>query len=341
MGLRVIIPVAGVGTRLRPHTHTAPKVMLHVAGKPMIGHILDELTKYDVEEITLVVGHLGDAIRNYVTRVYNFKFQFVTQEELKGLGHAIWMTGDLYRQTRDPLLIILGDTIFDADFKTIIGSDVNWIGVKEVDDPRRFGIVELEDGRIRAMVEKPEHPATNLAIVGIYYFTDARMLYACLDEIVQKEWMTKGEYQLTDALQEMLKRGSVMKPFVIDGWYDCGKPETLLSTNRLLLAKHLREGEPLASHAFSGSLIKPPVSVGKGVVIENSIVGPYVTVADGVVIRNSIIRNSILSNESQVESMLLDGSIIADNAKVTGQSNMLNVGDSSEICLGADKEAGE
>src|SRR5690242_16674705 len=149
MGLRVIIPVAGVGTRLRPHTHTAPKVMLQVAGKPMIGHILDELTQYDVEEITLIIGHLGDAIRDYVTKTYKFKFKFVTQEELKGLGHAIWMTADLYRKAAEPLLIILGDTIFDADFKSIIGSDANWIGVKEVDDPRRFGIVELDNGNIR------------------------------------------------------------------------------------------------------------------------------------------------------------------------------------------------
>ena len=333
MGLRVIIPVAGVGTRLRPHTHTAPKVMLQVAGKPMIGHILDELAQYDVSEITLVVGHLGDAICNYVTKVYNFKFSFVTQTELMGLGHAIWMTRDLYRDTTDPLLVILGDTIFDADFKTIIGSDSNWIGVKEVDDPRRFGIVELDDGKIRAMVEKPENPATNLAIVGIYYFTDGRMLFQCLDEIVSAGRKTKGEYQLTDALQMMLERGAVMRPFVIDGWYDCGKPETLLSTNRTLLTKHMAAGTAITAGPFTSSLIKQPVSIGHGVTIDNSIVGPYVTVADGVVIRNSIIRNSILSQGAHVENMLLDGSIIADNAKAAGQSYTLSVGDSSEIRL--------
>lgn len=334
MGLRVIIPVAGVGTRLRPHTHTAPKVMLQVAGKPMLGHILDELAQYDVEEITLVVGHLGDAIRNYVTKVYNFKFNFVTQEEQKGLGHAIWMCSDLYRDQAEPLLIILGDTIFEADFKSIIGSDKNWIGVKEVADPRRFGIVELEDGRISAMVEKPENPTTNLAIVGIYYFTDGGQLFQCLDEIVSGNRTTKGEYQLTDALQMMLERGSVMKPFIIDGWYDCGKPETLLETNRTLLTKNLAQSGGIKAHQFTGSLIKPPVSIGEGVTIENAIVGPYVTVADGVAIKNSIIRNSILSQNAQVENMLLEASIIADNAKATGHSDTLNVGDSSEIKLG-------
>ncbi len=333
MGLRVIIPVAGVGTRLRPHTHTAPKVMLQVAGKPMIGHILDELRKYDVEEITLVVGHLGDAIRDYVTRAYDFKFQFVTQEELKGLGHAIWMTGDLYRKVQSPLLVILGDTIFDADFKAIIGSDSNYIGVKEVEDGRRFGIVELEGDQIVSMVEKPEHPPTNLAIVGIYYFTDGRMLYKCLDEVVEKGVTTKGEIQLTDALALMLKQGARMKPFVIEGWYDCGKPETLLSTNQILLSKNTTatNGQP---EERNGSLIMHPVSIGKDAVLENSIVGPYVTVAEGSTIRNSVIKNSIVSSHCLVENMLLDASIIADHAKVQGTYRQLNVGDSSEIRLG-------
>jgi glucose-1-phosphate thymidylyltransferase len=308
--------------------------MIQVAGRPMIGHILDELTHYDIEEVTLVVGHLGDAIRNYVTKAYPFKFQFVTQEELRGLGHAIWMTGDLYRGTDDPLLIILGDTIFDADFKSIIGSDDNWIGVKEVDDPRRFGVVELKNGVICAMVEKPEKPPTNLAVVGIYYFTDSRMLYECLDALIASGKTTKGEFQLTDALQCMIERKAILKPFVIDGWHDCGKPETLLETNRTLLAKRAARDGASSPPVFEGSLIKPPVSIGKGVKIENSIVGPYVTVADGVTIRNAIVRDSIVSQGAVVENMLLEGSIIADHAKAVGRTTHLNVGDSSELNLG-------
>jgi glucose-1-phosphate thymidylyltransferase len=332
MGLRVIIPVAGVGSRLRPHTHTAPKVMLQVAGKPMLGHILDELSQYDVEEITLIIGHLGDSIRNYVTKAYNFKFSFVTQDELKGLGHAIWLTRDVQSNGDSPLLIILGDTIFDADFKTILGSATSYIGVKEVDDPRRFGVIELAGDQIRKMIEKPDKPPTNLAIVGIYYLTDPKLLFACLDELIVGGKTTKGEFQLTDALQMMIERGAQMKPFVINHWYDCGKPETLLETNRDLLARNLGKGP---SHKeFDDSLIKPPVSIGEGVTIENSIVGPYVTVADGVTIRHSIIRDSILSNGATVENMLLDGSIIADNAKTVGKSHILNVGDSSDIQLG-------
>ena len=334
MGLKVIIPVAGLGSRLRPHTHTAPKVMLQVAGKPMLGHILSELTQYDVDEITLVVGHMGEAIRDYVLATYPFKFHFEPQEELKGLGHAIWLTAPRYRDRKGPLLIILGDTIFDADFKSIIGSNGNWIGVKEVDDPKRFGVVELEGKHIRAMIEKPEKPPTNLAIVGIYYFTQPQMLFECLDEVIGKQKTTKGEFQLTDALQGMIERGAVMKPFIIDGWYDCGKPETLLSTNRSLLTKLYSEETSTQAYEFDGSLIKPPVSIGRDVRIVNSIVGPFVTVADGVTITNSIIRNSIVSEHATVENMLLDASIIADNAKAAGHSYALNVGDASEIKLG-------
>lgn len=336
MGMRVIIPVAGVGTRLRPHTHTAPKVLLQVAGKPMLGHILDELKQYEVDEIALVVGHLGDAIREYVTGAYDYNFKFIEQPEQKGLGHAIWMTADLYRDVAAPLLIILGDTIFDADFRRIFGTREDWIGLKEVDDPRRFGIARIEDERIVDMVEKPERDKapSNLAIVGIYYFADGRLLYECLDRLIESGQTTKGEFQLTDALQMMLKRGAVMRPFVIDGWFDCGKPETLLDTNCVLLEKLERDGRLDHSPAPDGALIRPPVAIGEGATIENSIIGPHVTVADGVTIRNSIVRNSIISQGAVVENMLLDESIIADHARATGHYARLNLGDSSELSIG-------
>lgn len=334
MGLKVIIPVAGLGSRLRPHTHTAPKVMVQVAGKPMLGHILDELKNYDVDEITLVVGHMGETIEHYVTEAYDFDFRFVTQSELKGLGHAIWMTGEPQSTDTNPLLIILGDTIFDADFKSIIGSDSNWIGVKEVDDPRRFGVVELEGDNIKAMVEKPQNPPTNLAIVGIYYFTDGRALFQCLNEVVESGQTTAGEIQLTDALQKMIEQGHPMKPFIIDGWYDCGKPETLLSTNRILLGKNHPTLDIAAVDRFKDSRIKPPVSIGKNVTIENAIVGPNVSIADGVTIRNCIVRESILSKNAVVEDIILENSILSDNAKGSGQWYSLNIGDSSDIKLG-------
>lgn len=334
MGLRVIIPVAGVGSRLRPHTHTAPKVMLQVAGKPMIGHILDELKRYNVEEITLVVGHMDEKIRDYVTSAYDFRFRFVPQRQMRGLGHAIWLTGEAYRDTPGPVLIILGDTIFEADFASIIASDVNWIGVKEVEAPQRFGVVQLHEGNIRAMLEKPEQPPTNLAIVGIYYLADAQPLYACLDQVIQSGRTSQGEFQLTDALQLMIERGAHMKPFFVDGWYDCGKPETLLATNRTLLLKQAPSVSAHQQSRLDGSLIRPPVSIGRDVDIQNAILGPYVTVADGVRIHHSLIRDSIISREAEVENILLQDSIIADRAKVSGLFHSLSIGDSSEMHLG-------
>lgn len=334
MGLRVVIPVAGQGTRLRPHTHTLPKVLVHVAGKPMLGHILDELRKYDVEEITLIIGHLGEKIREYVAGAFPYRFRFIEQPEMKGLGHAIWLSAPGYRESGGPLLVILGDTLFDADFASILGSEENWIGVKEVADPRRFGVVVLKDGRITAMVEKPKDPPSNLAIVGIYYFKASKLLYDCLDEIVSGDVRTSGEIQLTDALDRMLRAGAVMKPFEIRQWFDCGKPETLLETNRLLLEKYDGEGGLAESSEHPGCLIYPPVAIEKGVTLEKSILGPHVSVGEGAEIRNCIIDDSIISKNAVVVKSMLTQSIIADNARVEGHRGRLNVGDASDIKIG-------
>ncbi len=334
MGLRVVIPVAGAGTRLRPHTHTLPKVLLHVAGRPMLGHILEELKNYDVEEVTLIIGHLGDKVRHYVGKEFPFRFRFIVQDEMKGLGHAIWLSAPGYRDADGPLLVILGDTLFAADFASILRSDENWIGVKEVDDARRFGVVVLEGDRIKAMVEKPEVPPTNLAVVGIYYFNRPKLLYQCLDEIVEKKVTTKGEIQLTDALDLMIHRGAVMKPFHIEAWYDCGKPETLLETNRLLLERMAKNGKLPATGHHAGCVINSPVFIEKGAKLENSIIGPHVTIGEGSKVRDSIIRDSILSRHAEVSRSFLEGSIISDNAKVEGHTYRVHVGDSSDVQVG-------
>ncbi len=332
MGLRVVIPVAGIGTRLRPHTHTLPKVLVHVAGMPMLGHILKELENYDVEEVTLIIGYMGDKVREYVTDSFPFKFRFIVQEEIKGLGHAIWLSAPGYRAAEDPLLVILGDTLFEANFASILGSNENWIGVKSVPDPRRFGVVMLDDaGRIKAMVEKPDVPPSNLAVVGIYYFNHPALLYNCLDEIVAKEVTTKGEIQLTDALDLMIRKGAVMKPFEIDEWHDCGKAETLLQTNRVLLDSYAKRKKLPVPPEIAGCVIHPPVAMEKGVKLSNCIIGPHVSLGEGAVVKNSIIRDSIVSRRAEVSNVILNKSIVADNAKIAGHVHHVNVGDASEI----------
>lgn len=322
--MRAIIPVAGTGTRLRPHTYTVPKVLLNVAGKPIIGHILDSILTAGIDEATIIIGYLGELIHEYVRTHYSsLKVEYIEQEERLGLGHAIYIA----RQTlnSEPALIILGDTIFDVDLKAMITSEYSEIGVKPVDNPRRFGIVEIENGFITRMIEKPENPTSNLAIVGLYYIRNTPLLVECLENLIQSDIRTKGEYQLTDALQMMVSRGERMRAFTIDGWYDCGKPETLLATNHFLLTR-LHNGQNR-----EGSIIVQPAYVAHSATVENSILGPNVTIADQATIRNSIIKNTIVGQGAIVENALIEDSIIGRNARVHGVYKRVNIGDSSEL----------
>ncbi len=320
-----IIPVAGVGTRLRPHTHTLPKVLLNVAGKPIIAHILDDLPGLGITEAVLIVGYMGDLVREYVVRHYPaLKAHFVDQPERLGLGHAVSLAAA--HVDDQPVLIILGDTIFEADLKGVLAGGTHSIGVKAVDDPRRFGIVETDrNGRVTLLVEKPERPASNLAITGIYYFTHAQPLFDALDEIQRKDIRTKGEFQLTDAMELMVQHGEVLTTFPVEGWYDCGKTETLLETNRVLLGKR---GE---TPVIPGSVVHRPVSVAASAVVENCILGPHVSVGAGARLKNAIIRDAIINNNASVEDILIEASVLGENAVVKGAFKRLNVGDSSEV----------
>jgi glucose-1-phosphate thymidylyltransferase len=321
--MRAIIPVAGFGSRLRPHTYTLPKVLLNVAGKPILGHIMDKIIRDGFTEATLVVGYLGEQVAEYVRSNYQIKLDIVEQEERKGLAHAIHIA----RHTigTDPVLIILGDTIFDVDLKPVLAGTHSAIGVKHVDDPRRFGIAEIAGGMVTKLVEKPEHPTSNNAIVGLYWITRPADLLASIDVIMKKDKKTKGEFQLTDALEEMRSSGAKIATFNVDGWYDCGKPETLLATNRHLL--------DIASSEYHRPdvVVIPPVFISPKAVITGSVIGPYATIADGVQISDSIVRNSIVGEEAKVVMALLENSIVGGNAVVTGSFKRINIGDSSEI----------
>lgn len=333
--MRAIIPVAGVGTRMKPHTHTAPKVLLRVAGKPMLGHILDELVKIKVDEVTLIVGYHGQKVIEYVDKHRQFeKVNYVWQEERRGLGHAIWMTKKHHRGD-DPVLIVLGDTVFEADFKKLFKYDVNVLGVRRVEDPARFGIAQLDAAgkRIIRLVEKPSQFVGDLALVGIYYITQPRLMFRCLDHIIENNIMTRGEYQITDALQEMINRGAEFAPFEIEGWFDCGKPETLLETNRRLLdLRHLKPSEAQMQR-WPETIILPPVSIHPSAKITRSIIGPHVDIAEGVQISHSIISDSIISSNAVVSNLIIAGTIIGNDARACGVTHQLNVGDDSEINL--------
>lgn len=322
--MKAIIPVAGVGTRLRPHTYTLPKVLLNVAGKPILGHILDALQQHNIDEATIIVGYMGDLVEDYVRRNYSMNVTFIYQEERLGLGHSIWIARE-HITDNEPLLIILGDTIFDVDLSLATNSRFSTLGVKSVDDPRRFGVVELEKGFISKLIEKPENPTTNLALVGLYFINNPTLLVDSLQTLIDNNIRTRDEYQLTDALQMMIDKGEKFTTFPVEGWYDCGKPETLLSTNRYLLDGKSTYKTP------EGVVIIPPAFVAENAIIERSVIGPYTTVASGATVIDSVVRDSIISDGATVTASTLEQSIIGNNAIVKGKFSRLNVGDSSEI----------
>lgn len=322
--MRAIIPVAGVGARLRPHTYTLPKVLLNVAGKPILGHILDALERQGIYEATIVVGYKADLVEEYVRSNYNLDVSFVHQDDPMGLGHSVWVARETIRSD-EPLLIILGDTIFDVDLALASHSGYCSLGVKTVADPRRFGVVETDGTFITRLVEKPEIPPSNSAIVGLYYITNPSLLKSCLDDLISHDRRNRGEYQLTDALQMMIDRGERFTTFPVEGWYDCGKPETLLATNRHLLDNNS------AYSVRDKTVIIPPVFIADSAKIVNSVIGPYATVAENATVIDSVLRNSIVSDGATVTSSLLEESIIGNHSIVRGKFLRLNVGDSSEI----------
>ena len=322
--MQAIIPVAGIGSRLKPHTHTVPKVLLQVADKPILGHILDELIRIGVNDAIFVTGHLGDAVTEYVTEKYpQINSVFVEQAVPQGLGHAIYTA--LPAVTHKDVFIILGDTVFDVDLSTVFKKNVSSLGVKEVEDPRRFGVALLDGNKIAKLIEKPKTPISNLAIVGLYYINDAEALKTSLNYIVDNDIRTNNEIQLTDALQHMLTTGHPMEVFEVEGWYDCGKPETLLSTNKFLLIE--KQNNPV----YENVVIIPPVYIDPSAKIDNSIIGPDVTIGENAVVHKAIIKYSIINHGATIEKILIENSIIGEKSLVRGVYNKLNTGDSTEI----------
>jgi glucose-1-phosphate thymidylyltransferase len=324
--VRAIIPVAGFGTRLKPHTLTHPKVLLNVGGKPIISHIVDKLLKENITEATFIVGYLGEKIEKYLTESFpELKVDYVEQKELLGLGHAIYQAARTFRN--EEIIIILGDTVFDVELNQITSLKNSALGVKEVEDPRRFGVAELADGFITKLIEKPENPTTNLALVGLYYIKNSTLLTRSLEELFEKDIKTNDEFQLTDALQIMIEKGEKISTFPVEGWYDCGKPETLLTTNQFILSQNGIDIE------IDTVVINQPVYISPSAKIENSVIGPYVSIGDNCEILDSVIKNSIINRNSKVKRMVLTDSIIGADAKVKGSRHKMNVGDSLELEL--------
>jgi glucose-1-phosphate thymidylyltransferase len=334
--MKVIIPAAGTGTRLFPHTHTKPKPMVYIAGKPIIGHILDQMIDLEPEEVILIVGYRKELLISYVDEHYSdtFNIQYIYQNERLGLGHSIYLTRKAVGDS--DIMIALGDMIFKAGYLDFYKQHKNnghcsgSIGIREVDEPEKYGIVELEAGSsyIKYLEEKPSCPASNLGIAGVYFIKDTMLLFDVLDWIIDNNIRTREEYQLTDALQEMIKRGSRFKTFTVSSWYDCGHAESLLKTNRVLLDEKENSN---GTYDVVDSVIIHPVAIGNNVSVMNSVVGPHASIASDTIIENCIISNSVIGSRTHILKVNLQSSIIGDDTNLVGKHNSLNIGDSSSI----------
>ena len=330
--MKAIIPVAGAGTKLRPHTYTQPKALIPIAGKTILSFIVDQLREANITEFIFIVGYLGEKIQEYVKQTYpDLITHFVYQNERQGTGHAIELTKNIVGD--DEVFVVLGDTICEYDIHEVVNSPHSMLGVKKVDDPRNFGVATIGmDGFIEQMVEKPAIPKSNMALVGLYKIKESNFLFECLHHLFIQDIKTQGEYNLTDALDCMIKRGAKFQSFKVKNWFDCGKKETLLESNATLLKKF--GGNAKEDHGFKDTIIIAPVSIAAGCTISNSIIGPHVSIGANTNITHSIVKDSIIGSYTNLHEVVIDNSLIGSDASVKGLSRSLNIGDNTEIDFG-------
>jgi glucose-1-phosphate thymidylyltransferase len=334
ISFKVVIPMAGLGSRLRPQTWSKPKQLVGVAGKAAIDHVLDTLhglPNFDKIELVNIVGYLGDQIKTYLTENYpHIQSHFVLQEDPRGQSHAIQLAREYLH---GPMLVVFADTLIETDLACLNDPTIEamtW--VKPVPDPRRFGVAEVDDeGWVRRLVEKPQDMDNNLVMVGFYYFREAEDLLAAIDEQMERDVQLKGEYYLADAVNIMLEHGLKMRTCTVDTWLDAGTPEALLETNRYLLDKDSANSEEAADRP--GVVIVPPVFIHPTAKIEHSVIGPHASIGANCTVRDSIIRDSILEDEASTSNVILESSLIGRNAEISRRPGVINAGDNSVVTL--------
>jgi len=321
--LKVIIPVAGKGTRLLPHTLTKPKPILPIGGKTIVDFIIDSVKELgNVDEIIFIVGYLKDEIINHIKNKHNnINISFVNQDEYKGLAHAVSLTQEKV-ENADSIFIILGDTLFKYDLSSVIEKNENSLGVSIVDDPSRYGVAVLNhDKKIIHLVEKPSEPISNLALTGLYYIKDVKELFVSINYIISNDIKTKNEFQITDALDHMITKQNIdFTTFTLDAWYDCGDKNAMLKTNKNVIEHNI------LSKSLNYTVIIPPVFIDNEVIIENSVIGPYVHIGKNSHIKSSIISKSIIFDNTNIENALFDNSIISENVSYKGNIDSVDLG---------------
>ncbi|MEO8295817.1 MAG: sugar phosphate nucleotidyltransferase [Gemmatimonadota bacterium] len=322
--MQVIIPLAGKGTRLRPHTHLNPKPMLKVGGRPVMDWVMDRLKGLDVSELIFITGHLKEQAEEYSRGRYGIPSRYIEQKVQDGTAGAINLARPY---VKEPMLIIFVDTVFEADLTLINrfqGDGIIW--AKEVDDYQRFGVVVTDkDGYMTKIVEKPSTPISKLANIGLYYIKDVDTLWKGIDHTLTSA-PNKGEYYLTDAFQYMIDQGKKILTAEVGGWYDCGKLDTLLETNEILLnqgAARRRE--------FPGVTIHDPVYIEDGVILERSEIGPNVNLEAGAEVRDSRLSHTIVGAKSVISKSTLTRSMLGERVMMSGFSGTASLGADSDV----------
>jgi glucose-1-phosphate thymidylyltransferase len=322
--VQVIIPLAGKGTRVRPHSHLVPKPMLKVAGRPVMDWVMDRVKALDVSELIFITGHLKEQVEAYATGRYGYPCRFIEQRVQDGTAGAVNLARPF---VKEPILIIFVDTVFEADLTVINRSDADGIiWAKEVEDYQRFGVVVTDaQGYMTKIIEKPSEPISKLANIGLYYIRDVEALWRGIDHTLAAP-ANKGEFYLTDAFQWMIERGKKILTAEVGGWYDCGKLDTFLETNEVLLRKGAaRRG------AFPGVTFVDPVLIEDGVSITKSTIGPNVTIETGTSVVDSTIAHSLLGQHCRITGAALTHSMLGNRVTVKGFAGRLSVADDSDV----------
>jgi len=324
--MKVIMPMAGYGKRMRPLTWSRPKPLLNVAGNTVLGHTLDRFAPDDVDELVFITGWLGERIQEYMSQRYAFRTRFYEQKELLGQSHAILLAREALT---GPCLILYVDTLCDANLAQLKNLDADGaIFTMEVDDPRPFGVVREEQGRVVEYIEKPKDCTNRKTTVGAFWVREGAELASAIDEEMRLGKTRNGEYYLADAFNIMIARGARFVSLPVTMWQDCGQPGTMLATNRYLLDHGC--ARPFARQ---GNVIIPPVNIAESAHIEHSVIGPHVSIAAGASIVGAIVSDAIIDEEAQIETALVQSSLVGQRARVHGTAQQMNIGDDACIAF--------
>ncbi len=337
--MKIIVPMAGVGSRLRPHTLTTPKPLTVIAGKTIVQRLVEDISKVidqQIEEIAFVIGPAkkgfpSDTKDKLIEIANNLgaKGSVYVQEEALGTAHAIYCAKE---SLSGPCVVAYADTLFKADFTLDTNAD-GAIWVKQVEDPSAFGVVKLDDDFITDFVEKPKEFVSDLAIIGIYYFKDGDKVKEEIQYLIDNDLKENNEYQLTNVLESLKQQGAKFIPGKVDAWMDCGKKDPTVDTNKQVLGFEQADGNNLVSEdvVLENSEIIQPCYVGKNVVLKNTKIGPYVSIGENSVVENATISNSLIQTNVQISNANFDNAMIGNFAKFNGKFTSISIGDYTEL----------